>query len=259
MLKKLVKYDFLWINRQMLIFFAITVIFAVLTRITEGFADSAMGGIIYRIMRGCTIAALVNAIINCAIRIWVRFRQNFYKDEAYLTHTLPVSKSTLYDGKIISSICTVLLSVIVVIASWFIAFWNNDIYEYLRNVFKDGDMSFIVISLFATAILEVIYAINVGIFSIVVGHRANNNRVLISIILGFALYYGLQCVLLAGIAIAGIFDDSIQAMFGDASNTSIGFSTYRTLMLITNLLYLTLCTGLYFGGKKLFAKGVNVE
>ena len=164
-----------------------------------------------------------------------------------------------YDGKIISSICTVLLSVTVVIASFFIAFWNNDIYEYLRNVFKDGDMSFIVISLFATAILEVIYAINVGIFSIVVGHRANNSRVLISIILGFALYYGLQCVLLAGIAIAGIFDDSIQAMFGDASNTSIGFSTYRTLMLITNLLYLTLCTGLYFGGKKLFAKGVNVE
>ena len=120
-------------------------------------------------------------------------------------------------------------------------------------------MSFIVISLFATAILEVIYAINVGIFSIVVGHRANNSRVLISIILGFALYYGLQCILLAGIAIAGIFDDSIQAMFGDASNTSIGLSTYRTLMLITNLLYLTLCTGLYFGGKKLFAKGVNVE
>ena len=189
-------------------------------------------------------------MIKFRVRVQLALKEINQKQLADLTGVRPST---------ISAICTVLLSVTVVIASFFIAFWNNDIYEYLRNVFKDGDMSFIVISLFATAILEVIYAINVGIFSIVVGHRSNNSRVLISVILGFALYYGLQCILLAGIAIAGIFDDSIQAMFGDASNTSIGFSTYRTLMLITNLLYLTLCTGLYFGGKKLFAKGVNVE
>ena len=259
MLKKLVKYDFNWINRHMIIFFVITLIFALLTRLADNITGSVMGDIIYGILRGCTIAALVNTVINCAIRVWERFRQNFYKDEAYLTHTLPVSKNLLYDSKAISALATVLLSVIVIIASFFIAFWNNDVYEYIRNVFKDGDMTFIMVSLFITAILEIIYAIYVGIFSIVLGHRYNNNRVLYSIVFGIALYYGLQCILLGLIAVAGIFDDSIKAMFGDASDVQISFETYRNLMLMTNIIYLALTTGLYFGGKKLFAKGVNVE
>ncbi len=259
MLKKLVKYDFIWINRHMAIFFAITLIFAIFTRLADGMTGSVMGDIIHGILRGCTIAAFVNTVINCAIRIWVRFRQNFYKDEAYLTHTLPVTKNQLYDSKAISTVGTVLVSFLVVIIGFFIAFWNDDIYQYLQNVFKNSDMTFILVSLFITTVLEAMYTVYVGIFSIVVGHRSNNNRVLISVILGILLYYGLQTILVAIIAIVGIFDDSVKVMFGDATDTTIEFSAYRNIMLIANILYVIVTAGLYFAGRKLFAKGVNVE
>ena len=259
MLKKLIKYDFLWMNRNMVIIFAITIILSILTRVASNFMDSMMGEIIYKILRGFTIAAFANVVINSVIRIWERFRQSFYKDEAYLTHTLPVSKNKLYDSKTISGVCAILLSLVVVIACFFIAFWNNDVYEYFRTVFKDGDMTFIVLGIFITAILEVVYAVNVGMFSLAVGHRSNNGRIVRSVILGIVLYFALQSILLAIIYAIGMFDDSVKAMFGDATEVMIDFSTYRMLIVVTDLIYLTLTTGLYFAGKKLFAKGVDVE
>ncbi len=259
MLRKLIKYDFLWMNRNMVIIFAIAAILSVLTRIASNFTDSVMGEIIFGVLRGFTIAAFANIIVNSAIRIWERFRQSFYKDEAYLTHTLPVSKNTLYDSKTLSGLCAILLSLIVVIACFFIAFWNNDIYEYFRTVFKDGDMTIIVVGIFITAVLEVCYAVNVGMFSLTVGHRSNNGRIARSVILGIFLYFALQSILLAIIYSIGMFDDSVKAMFGDASDVAIGFSTYRMLIIVTDAIYLVLTTILYFFGRKLFSKGVNVE
>ncbi len=259
MLKKLIKYDFLWMNRNMVIIFAITAILSILTRIASNHTGSVMGDLIFGILRGFTIAAFANIVINSVIRIWERFRQSFYKDEAYLTHTLPVSKNTLYDSKTLSGLGAILLSLAVVIACFFIAFWNNDIYEYFRTVFKDGDMTFIVFGIFVTAVLEAVYAVNVGMFSLVVGHRSNNARVLRSVILGVFLYFALQSLLLGIIYGLGMFDDSIKAMFGDASNAVISFSTYRTLIIVTDVIYLVLTAALYFAGKKLFTKGVNVE
>ncbi len=259
MLRKLIKYDFLWMNRNMVIIFAIAAILSVLTRIASNFTDSVMGEIIFGILRGFTIAAFANIVINSAIRIWERFRQSFYKDEAYLTHTLPVSKNTLYDSKTLSGLCAILLSLIVVITCFFIAFWNNDMYEYFRTVFKDGDMTIIVVGIFVTAVLEVCYAVNVGMFSLTVGHRSNNGRIARSVILGIFLYFALQSILLAIIYSIGMFDDSVKAMFGDASDVAIGFSTYRMLIIVTDAIYLVLTTVLYFFGRKLFSKGVNVE
>ena len=259
MLRKLIKYDFLWMNRNMVIIFAITAILSIFTRIASNFTDSVMGDLIFGILRGFTIAAFANIIINSVIRIWERFRQSFYKDESYLTHTLPVSKKTLYDSKTVSGMIAILLSLAVVIACFFIAFWNNDVYEYFRTVFKDGDMTFIVLGILITAVLEVMYAVNVGMFSLVVGHRFNNARVVRSAILGVFLYFALQSLLLGIIYAIGMFDDSVKAMFGDASDVVIKFSTYRTLIIATDIIYLILTTGLYFAGKKLFAKGVNVD
>ena len=250
MLKKLIKYDFLWMNRNMVIMFAIATILSILTRIASNFTGSVIGDLIFGVLRGFTIAAFANVVINSAIRIWERFRQSFYKDEAYLTHTLPVSKNTLYDSKVLSGLCAILLSLAVVITCFFIAFWNNDTYEYFRSVFKDGDMTFIVLGILVTAVLEVVYAVNVGMFSLTVGHRANNVRMVRSVILGIVLYFTLQGLLLGIIYGIGVFDDSVKAMFGDATDVAISFSTSRTLIVVTDVLYLALTAGLYFCGKK---------
>jgi hypothetical protein len=259
MLRKLIKYDLLWINRVLIVYYAITVVLSVLTRISGNYTDSVMGDIIHRILIGCTIGAFVNTLINAAIRIWVRFRQNCYKDEAYLTHTLPATKAQLYDSKIYSALITTLIALAVVIICFFIAFWNDDMYQYFHNLVQIEDMAFVLIGMIVTAVLEVIYIIAVGIFGIVLGHRANNNRMVISILIGVVLYFSLQTVLLVVVFIAGFFDDSIMAMFKNNPDNSIGFDSYRTLIIITDISYFVLNAGLFLGAKKLFASGVNVD
>lgn len=259
MLRKLIKYDLLWINRVMVFYYVITIVLSVLTRIASNFTGSAMGDIIYGILKGVTIAAFVNVIVNAAIRIWVRFRQNHYKDEAYLTHTLPVTRSHLYDSKALSALISVLLALVVVIACFFLAFWNDDLYQYFRYLVDYGDMGFILGGIFVTAVLEVLYAVTVGIFGIVLGHRSNNNRVVNSVAIGMGLYFALQTVLVIIIYAVGFFDDGIKAMFSNSPTNSISFDSYRILLIAADTAYLVLNAGLYFAGKKLFEKGVNVD
>ena len=259
MLRKLIKYDFLWMNRTLIIFFILTIIFAILTRVSYGLTDSAIGSLMRHILPACTIAAMVNTIINAAIRVWARFRQNFYKDEAYLAHTLPVTKGQLYDSKIISGLLVTLCSAAVVIGCFFIAFWDDDMYQYFHNLITYKDMGFILGGVIVTAVLEVIYIVAVGIFGIVVGHRSNNNRTVYSAIIGIGLYFALQMALLAAIYVAGFFDDSIKAMFSNNPDNSLSFSSYRSLVLITDIIYAILNIGLFLGARTIFKRGVNVE
>ena len=259
MLRKLIKYDLLWILRTLVIFYVITFIFALLMRLGGNLTDSVIGSLLRHILPGFVIGAMVSTLINAAIRIWVRFRQNCYKDEAYLTHTLPVTKAQLYDSKIISALLVSLRSVAVVIASFFIAFWNDDMYQYFHNLVETSDFAFILVGIIVTAILEMIYIIAVGIFGLVLGHRANSNRVFNSAAIGIGLYFALQAVLLAVVYCAGFFNDGIKAMFESNPENAISLDNYRSLIIITDITYLVLNVGLFLGAKKLFAKGVNVD
>jgi len=259
MLRKLIKYDLLWINRVMVYYYALTIVLSVIMRISENFTGSAVGDLIYGILRGFVVAAFANVIINAAIRIWVRFTQNHYKDEAYLTHTLPTTKAQLFDSKIISALITTFIAVSVVIACFFIAFWNHDMYTYFHNLVEYGDAVPIIVGILVTSLLEILYIVSVGLFGIVVGHRSNNARMLRSIIIGMVLYFALQGVLLGVIYAMGSFDDSIKAMFSNNPDNSLSLDSYRTLIIATDIIYALLNIGLYFTAKKIFKKGVNVE
>ena len=56
--------------------------------------------IIGEICQGAMFSMMISAIINNLMRMWVRFKQNLYGDESYLTHTLPVTKASIYLSKI---------------------------------------------------------------------------------------------------------------------------------------------------------------
>ena len=175
MIKKLMKYDLIWINKFMLIYFSITGILTILTKLSELFNTSFVGNIIYLVLRGCLISAFASKLINCIIRIWVRFNNNLYKDESYLTHTLPVEKNTLYNSKIISFILSLLLSLIVIVICFIIVFLDNDLINIIKNITSTSDGIIIFIGIILIAILEFIYMMSCGLIGIILGNRTNNN------------------------------------------------------------------------------------
>ena len=107
MLKKLLKYDLKWIYKVILVFYALAIFFALLSFGLSKAENSTLLNVLAQISCGFTVAMVANCIVNSIMRSWVRFRNNMYKDESYLTHTLPVSRNTVFLSKTLSAfICT---------------------------------------------------------------------------------------------------------------------------------------------------------
>ena len=127
MLKKLLKYDIKSINKVLVVFYCLSLFFALLTRLFLYIDNSFIMSVIGKICSGTTIAMIFNIIINNLMRSWVRFKSNFYGDESYLTHTLPVNKKTLYLSKFLTSIITLFFSMLVICFSLFIAYYSKEL------------------------------------------------------------------------------------------------------------------------------------
>ena len=262
MLGKLVKYDLAWINKSLSIFFIISLIVSSLTRISNLFTNSFVGEIIHSILRGATIGSIIALIINCAIRIWARLRNNFYKDESYLTHTLPVNKSTLYDSKIVSAIITLMISLIVVIITILIAYLDSDMINKIKNIFNNSDATFIFISLILSFILELFYMALCGFLGIIIGHRSNNGKLATSVVIGIILYFAIQTVMVVIMFAFSFINGDVNMLFTNNNNLvpDAHFSSgVKLLTVIANSIYALFVIAMYIIGKKIFNKGVNVE
>ena len=96
MLKKLIKYDLQNTFKVVTVFYILSIFFAITTRILFNMNQSVIISIIGQISVGCMFSMIASTLINTMMRSWVRFRNSLYKDESYLTHTLPVTKNELY-------------------------------------------------------------------------------------------------------------------------------------------------------------------
>ena len=113
MLKKLLKYDLQSTFKILVIFYSLSIFFALLTRIFLSVDNSFIMNIVGKICSGVTISMIFNILINNVMRLWVRYKNNFYSDEGYLTHTLPTTRKCLHLSKTLTSVITVFISVMV--------------------------------------------------------------------------------------------------------------------------------------------------
>ena len=134
MLKKLLKYDIKDIYKVLIYFYLLAIFSSIITRILFSIENSTIFNILAQISSGFTIAMIANILINNLMRIWVRFKNNFYNDEAYLTHTLPVSKNNLYLSKFLAQITTIFTSILIIIITLFIAYYSKENIEILKNI-----------------------------------------------------------------------------------------------------------------------------
>ena len=111
MLKNLIKYDLKWLMKIIVIFLILGFIFAGIGRLFSLIEDSVFFNILSSVCNGISISMFLNAIFNSVFRGWARFSINLYKDESYLTHTLPVTKSTHFLAKVLSIVISILLLV----------------------------------------------------------------------------------------------------------------------------------------------------
>lgn len=263
MLRKLLKYDLENIYKILVVFYTLAIFFAILTRIFLNIENSFIMEIIGKICSGTTIAMIVNILINNLLRIWVRFRNNFYGDESYLTHTLPVKKETLYLSKFLTFIITLFTSFLVLGASLFIAYYSKENLEFLKsfllpiaNAYNSTIIKILMAFLFIF-FLQFANMVQSGYTGIILGHRQNSAKIGFSVLIGFASYIGTQIVAVVLLFVMALFNKDFMNLFITNEVISIGIA--KMIIYIAIIIYTIILIGLYFTNLKLFKKGVNVE
>ena len=247
MLAKLLKYDLKWIlNKVMWIYYVIVIIVAIAIKIVENVHQTLFLVIVDKILVGVFISCCISVLITCFMRIWARFIQNLYKDESYLTHTLPVTKNELFNAKVIASIISVIISILVIVVC--VAF------VYLVQAYNGVIAAIFVVGLILIILLEMINAMMCGIFGIIVGHRENDYKIVKSILIGLVSYIILATftVVVLNFISTNLLDEVVNDGFPSINTLKVmGFTALG--------LYIAYILGFYFISKKLLNKGVNIE
>lgn len=257
MIKKLLKYDLKWCYKALTIFYILSIISAILTRVFINIDGRILFTIIGKIMQGITITLLINILINNILRIWARVIKNFYSDEAYLTHTLPIKKETLFLSKVLTTIITVLTSTIVIIISLLICYYSKENIEILKNILNQINISNItIISTILIFYLEILFIILSGITAIILGYKQNNNKLLKSVLFGLIIYFTMQTLILVIIFVIGLFNKEIMDLF---KTNNITPNLLKQILSLSTIIYIIYNIILYIIGNNTFKKGVNID
>lgn len=264
MLVKLLKYDLKYMLKNMMVFYLLAIFFATVTRILFSIEQSVIVNIISQISLGCMISMVASILINTMMRSWVRFRDSLYKDEAYLTHTLPVTKNELYNSKFIQTLTFFFAGFVIILLSLFIAYYSKDnwlvISNYVKTITTGLNMStaFFIIMAIIVIFLEVFNAIQCGFLGIILGYKKNNGKIGYSVLFGFIAYLIAQTLVLALVFVYGFFDASVMELFKTAT-INIDVDAFKTLAILSSILYLIIIFGMSILCKKLLNRGVDIE
>lgn len=262
MLKKLLKYDLKNMLKSISIFYLLSIVFAITTRILEALNETIVVNIITRISMGIMFSMIASSIINTLMRNWVRFKQTIYGDESYLTHTLPVTKHQILTSKSLLSAINLLITFIVCIISLLIAFYTKDNITHLKDLvtvvstsININSKTFMVL-LFIILYLEVYNIIISGYLGILLGHKKSNNKVGFSVLYGFITYILTQLIVLLCIYIIGLFNQDVMNVF---TSNNLNYSIITPLIYTFTLIYIIIIYIVNIVSNKVFNKGVNVE
>lgn len=133
MLRKLFRYDMKYTARLVLPLMLLTLGTTLLGSIAmklltnmryTGGGDETMGRILLTIALGLIVAGSIFILVAFAVIssfiVFVRFYKNFFSDEGYLTHTLPVKSSTHMFSKTWSTLLWVIITLLAVVFFVFI-------------------------------------------------------------------------------------------------------------------------------------------
>ncbi len=263
MFLKLLKYELKSILKFLVIFYSLALFFSILTRIFFSIEGSLVMDIIAQVCSGITVSMMFSTVINNLIRLWGRFGQNFYGDESYLTHTLPVKKFTHYTAKLATAVITLFVSVAVIGVSLFIAYYSDKNMELLRafilpvaTAYESSVATVLTVILFVL-FLEFANTLQCGYTGIILGHRMNGGKIGFSVLFGFAVNMASQLIVLIAIAVAGLFSPDLMNLI--FTNEAVNAGTVKIVIHLAMAVYSAVIVLGYAVNVKLFGRGVDVE
>ena len=110
MLGKVLKYDLKAVCRYLIPLYAVLLGLGIMVRLLGFFDNISIIAIICGLMIVALVLVSVFSFVLTGIFSVKHYLENLFKDEGYLTHTLPVKKGTLLVSKVLVSLITLILT-----------------------------------------------------------------------------------------------------------------------------------------------------
>ena len=205
MVKKLLKYEFIYYIRTFALFLPIVLLFGIVARISRFFdEDNVLGQIAINssfVILGAATVALLSLSTIIAV---VRFYKNMYSAEGYLTFTLPVTNGEHIFVKLSVAFICQAVCLFTLIVSWIIALSGepiNDLVQLFDKLISEtlvfvskAHMIGYTIELLVWVCVATLSAILLLYACITVGQMAKKNRVLAAFGAYFVYYVATQIV-----------------------------------------------------------------
>lgn len=261
MIKNLIKYDLKRMLRFLVYFYAIAIGLATIARIILIGKNIQFIYILGQVFLSLCISAIIAIVVNTFVHIIRAFIFNFYKDESYLTHTLPVTKTQLLISKMLSALIVILSSVIVCVLSVLILFYSTSLKITLIAVFENVVSGFNMsalgfICLIALVVFSQICANLCMSFSAIVKGNSYNSKRISKGLVWFAIYY-LGALFVTLLLVISVF--TILGKLPELFATKMMQSSFILILIIATIAYFGIAISQFFLCKKLFNKGVNID
>lgn len=210
MLGKVLKYDLKALCRYLIPLYAVLFGLGIMIRLL-GFFDNVS---IIAIICGLMIVALV--VLSClsfvlnGIFSVKYYLENLFKDEGYLTHTLPVKKGTLLFSKVLASLVTFSMTTLVLIISLIVAFYQKGLFV---EVVKVLNLSIYGMSVYEFLLFMIVYGV-IGYVAtilmvyaaIAIGYSRSSNKLVSSVVWGLIFYFVMEFLYLGLLGIIMIIN-----------------------------------------------------
>ena len=255
MLGKLLKYDLKKLLKFLCVFYIITLAISILTRIFINTQTPFMVFLIGRILSGTLISMFASILINCLMGLWIKsFATGVYRDESYLTHTLPVTKTQMYLSKFFTAVITAFLCMAVIVATAFTAYYTKERWLTVKQTFFMGESGWFTVLILAIFFLEFVNLIQCGYTGIILGHRMNTGKVGFSVLFAFLADTASQMIVLAFAAVAALVNVDFKALF-----TSRNIQVAKGVLITLVPVYIAVIAVTALINIKLLKRGVDVE
>lgn len=261
MLKYLMKYDLKKMLKLLAWFYAISIVLAGITRLFYIWKDIQVISIIGMVFAGFTYSAIANILVNTFVHILMRFTTSFYKDQSYLTHTLPVQKNKLIISKYLSALLVIFSSVAVSFLSLFIIFYSPEFMQSIKLALdsivagfnmNSGSFVFLMVLIIFSQICAMM---SFAFTAIVKGYSYNHKRGIFGFLWFIGFYLSYQIITFISILIVTAITGGISTLFSSQMSSEV-FLSVMIVGLISNSCFAIL---FYFISVKEFKKGVNVD
>lgn len=261
MLAKLMKYDLKSLLKGVLPIYLIGIVLAIVSRLFDVLVDHlSFLSITAGFMLFFFILAMIAIPFFTLGIVVMKYYNTMVKDEAYLTHTLPVKKSTLVLSKIIDGFILMVISTIVIILCIAIRLFMIDgVFTALKEVWLSSvevlGLSFWIIIIVAF-FLGFISFFTCVFAAISFGQKHNNNKFIMSFVYYIAIYYINQIVSVVLLIVPVYLNKSWWNTL-NSENVSIEF--INGYLLVALVISLVMSAVYYFITVNNMTKKLNLE